>query len=144
MKTPQLYLDQKKEYYQKNKEAIKAKKRAHYSQNKEERRLKTKEWRKKNPERRKELNRKYSSKPEAKAKHRIVQAYRRARQISATPIWLSISQVEEIKNIYLNCPKNFHVDHIVPLKGKMVCGLHVPWNLQCLPEIDNMKKSNKC
>lgn len=50
---------------------------------------------------------------------------------------------KELLSIYNSRPDDHHVDHIVPLKHPDVCGLHVPWNLQYLPEDDNIKKSNK-
>lgn len=61
-----------------------------------------------------------------------------------TPKWVDHN---EILMIYSKCPKGFHVDHIVPLRGiidgRQVTGLHVPWNLQYLTPEENHKKKNR-
>jgi len=73
-------------------------------------------------------------------KHAAKEAKRRAAKMQATPKWANL---EKIKEIYNNCPKGYHVDHIIPLKGKNICGLHIETNLQYLPAIDNLKKGNR-
>jgi 5-methylcytosine-specific restriction endonuclease McrA len=61
----------------------------------------------------------------------------------ATPPWLPEEMIKQIERIYLSAGPDDHVDHIVPLKNELVCGLHVPWNLQVLPAKVNMSKSNR-
>ena len=51
--------------------------------------------------------------------------------------------IDNIREIYSNTPKDFEVDHIIPVKGKEVCGLHASWNLQYLTKNENRFKSNK-
>jgi len=75
---------------------------------------------------------------------------RRAVKLQATPQWLSKEQLNEIEQYYVMAkdlekvfPWKQHVDHIVPLKNKEVCGLHAPWNLQILSAQANFQKGNK-
>ena len=67
--------------------------------------------------------------------------YRRKDVKDRTPRWVLPS---DFLPIYAACPKGFHVDHIIPLKGlidgRPVSGLHVPWNLQYLTPQENQKK----
>lgn len=58
---------------------------------------------------------------------------------NAKPVW---TDDEAIRAIYGSCPFGHHVDHIVPLKGDGVCGLHVHYNLQIIPAVDNLRKGN--
>jgi hypothetical protein len=62
---------------------------------------------------------------------------------NAVPKWITREQISDMIRIYENCPKDCEVDHIVPLQGRNVRGLHVPWNLQYLTVAENRKKSNK-
>lgn len=65
---------------------------------------------------------------------------RRAIKLRAIP---KFANLDKIREIYKNCPKGYHVDHIIPLNNPIVCGLHVEWNLQYLSAKDNCSKSNK-
>lgn len=75
---------------------------------------------------------------------------RRAKKLNATPEWLTKEHLEEIQDLYVACRAfrlftglTYHVDHIVPLLHPLVCGLHVPWNLQILEASENIRKNNK-
>ncbi len=71
---------------------------------------------------------------------RYHRSLRRALERMATPPWADLGKIKEI---YANCPKGYHVDHIVPLNGKNICGLHIPANLQYLTASENLKKGNR-
>lgn len=59
---------------------------------------------------------------------------------TATPSWCDR---DAIRLFYKNCPDGMEVDHIVPIRGENVCGLHVHWNLQYLTKSENSSKRNR-
>jgi hypothetical protein len=82
--------------------------------------------------------------------YQIACAKRRAAKLNRTPIWLTEADHAEIKHIYEVAAKRtkktgivWHVDHIIPLRGKTVSGLHVPRNLKVIPASQNYRKGNK-
>ena len=75
---------------------------------------------------------------------------RKRRHREATPAWLTKEERLQMRDLYVQARKmtaltreRYVVDHIVPLRGEAVCGLHVPWNLRVITQDENLKKSNK-
>jgi hypothetical protein len=94
-------------------------------------------WKKNNPEKQRHL---------AMKSH----AARRAAKLNRTPLWLSKSDLESIGLRYKEAQAMTNltgikhtVDHIIPLQGKLVSGLHVPSNLCVIPDRVNYAKGNK-
>lgn len=76
-------------------------------------------------------------------------AKHRASKLQRTPAWLTNFDKLKIKCLYsvaamLTRENNepWHVDHVIPLQGKLVSGLHVPSNMQVLRGVDNISKHN--
>lgn len=104
--------------------------------------------RKKDPEKRKQIEKSYRLRNAAKVNAK--NARRKAAKLQRTPPWLTREHFEEMRVIYMESEiltkwsgVKHHVDHIVPLLGKNVSGLHVPWNLQVLMASDNLTKHNQ-
>ena len=72
---------------------------------------------------------------------------RRASKIQATPIWFNKFEVDEIynkaKQLTAITGISYHVDHIIPLHSKIVCGLHCTSNLRVIPAHENIAKGNR-
>ena len=74
----------------------------------------------------------------------------RAAKLNRTPSWLTKEDLGKIKEIYKEAQKKkeetgeeWHVDHIIPLQGKNISGLHVPDNLQVIKATENLSKHNR-
>jgi hypothetical protein len=119
--------------------------------NKDREALRAREWRKNNPETYKRMVKEWREKNAVTYKaYMTLQAVKRnTAKLKRTPSWLNSGHLFEIESVYNYCSSlrrlglNYHVDHVVPLQGESVSGLHVPWNLQVIPGAENMSKSNK-
>ncbi len=72
-------------------------------------------------------------------------AKRKASKIKATPVWANkeaIKDMYQLATIFKRTGINMHVDHIIPLQSKLVCGLHCEANLQLMPAYENKSKGN--
>lgn len=100
------------------------------------------EWRKKNPDAYKAGARRYRE--NNKEKILVRNRQRAIAELTAIPSW---ADKKEITRIYLDAKRitketgvEHHVDHVIPLRGKTVCGLHVESNLQIITKEANLKK----
>lgn len=138
-------LSQKRERYQGIKEEENYRARAYHAKNAEKIKLNKKKWRAENIEYRKKYELEYveNNRDKINAKN----SRRRAQLMRAIPLWANF---DKIRSVYSECARitkdtgiEHHVDHIVPLKSKIVCGLHCEDNLQILTGSENSIKHNK-
>ena len=106
-----------------------------------ERQAYMKSMRQRNIERIRETDRQRYYRDKPKRLELVMRRY--ANKGKATPKWLTEEHKQQLRDFYKNRPEGYHVDHIVPIQGKTVSGLHVPWNLQYLPAAENIRKGNK-
>ena len=119
-----------KRYYEKNKEAVKARANA---RPKDEVIQYKKKYKEANPE-----------------LYKALTSVRKRRHRKASPRWLTKDQKLAMRQLYLQAMEltkltgeRYVVDHIIPLISDEVCGLHVPWNLRVITQEENLRKSNK-
>jgi hypothetical protein len=137
----------KKEWYERNKELTKERARARDLANPEQAATRKAKWRKENLQQHNAINREWFA--NNKDKRAAYQGKRKAAQLQRTPKWLTESDLRMIEAKYSLAAMltretgiTHHVDHIIPLQGKKVSGLHVFSNLRVIPGTDNVKKSN--
>ena len=117
-------------YYERNKEAVKARANARPKEETAQHKRKYKE-----------------AHPDL---YKALTSVRKRRHRNATPSWVSAEQKLAMRQLYLQAMEltkltgeRYVVDHIIPLISDEVCGLHVPWNLRVITQHENLRKSNK-
>lgn len=137
------------QYYLKNKEKKLERAKEWYKNNKEKKAAYDKERRKTSKDSLADYERERSKLPHRKALKRNDSRKRKMHIKQASPEWLTEFDVFFISELYDLAVRRsealgieFHVDHIIPLRGRNVCGLHIPSNLQLLDAKTNIKKHN--
>lgn len=132
VRNKQSILELRKEYYEENKDKVAGNVKSYQERNKDKIACYQVEYRANNKFRLNALKRKYEMS-----------------KLQATPKCLIDSDFAAMSEFYKEAEllskqgSKFHVDHIVPIQSKLVCGLHVPWNLRVIHFKDNLSKSNK-
>ena len=142
---PKKKAEQVKNWRQANPNKAKDIAKRHFENNRDVMYQRTAKWREANREYSSQLSREWTKNNPSKAAAQA--SKRRAKLLNATPVWADFTAIQAEYDLAEWCSKatgiKYHVDHIVPLKGKTVCGLHVPNNLQVIPAKDNHVKHNK-
>jgi len=129
-------------------EKVRTEKKREYERNKSRYIVKAAEWSAANPEKAKECARNWHKNNPLKSYAAVVR--RRAKLKHRMPPWLTdehkfaiLAVYEKARIMSEETGTKRQVDHIVPLRGKLVSGLHVPWNLQILTTFENQSKGNR-
>jgi 5-methylcytosine-specific restriction endonuclease McrA len=139
--------EKQKEYEAANKAAIAERKRAYRAANKPSIDGQKKAWQQANKDRVAQYNRKW--KQANRDLHNALGMKRHAAKMNRTPPWLTAHHFNQMKEKYdmarqltAETGRPHEVDHIVPLQGETVSGLHVPWNLRVVERTENRSKFN--
>ncbi len=88
-------------------------------------------------------NQRYFASEHGKAVNRAKVAKYKAAKLQRIPLWVDREHLKAIREFYKACPEGYEVDHMIPLQGETVSGLHVRENLQYLTAEENGRKANK-
>ncbi len=151
-------------YHRENADKEAKQRKAWYAANAQNHKALRDRWRQKNADRNKQINAAWQAENKEKCRayyaawrlrdldhyktlFNIKCAEYRARKIGATPPWADKKEIAKYYRLSrqktIETGVKHNVDHIVPLKSDVVCGLHVPWNLAVITAAENFAKGNK-